>query len=118
MRKRAWLALSLLLGGSGLARAEDPTLGWVDTYDGGPGLADDGTALVVAPDGDVVVGGESFDADGAGDLSIRKLSRQDGHQRWQARWEEPGGNSMALTDLEIDVYGDVLVGGYVRGCVG
>ena len=49
---------------------------------------------------------------------IRKLSRTDGRELWESRWGDPGGNDMAMIELAFDPRGDVIVGGYVRGCVG
>lgn len=111
------VAAALLLTGA-VTLATMPDIGWQDRYDGGPGLADQGVALLVDPQGDVVVAGESTDWDGAADLFVRKLARADGQPRWEMTWGDPGGNSMAMSDIAFDPAGDVMVGGYVRGCVG
>lgn len=111
------LALTLLLIGAA-AMAANPDLGWQDSHDGGPGLPDQGVALLVDPQGDILTAGESTDWDGAADLHVRKLSRADGRQLWEMAWGDPGGNDMAMIEIAFDPLGDVIVGGYIRGCVG
>ncbi len=121
MREPAWKALRLVLPlvlGASLALAAEPSLMFSDVYDGGLLQNDVGTAVVVDPDGNLLVGGESTDLDGASDLFVRKLSGVDHSELWSARWGDPGGNDMALMKLAISPRGDVFVGGYVRGCVG
>jgi hypothetical protein len=103
---------------AGVSMATSPTHAWTDIHDGSIGGADIGTALLVDPQGDILVGGESTDGGGSADLYIRKLSRVDGHQIWESRWEDPGGNDMAMIELATAPGGDIVVGGYVRGCVG
>jgi len=111
------LVVPLVLS-AGVAMAAGPNLAWTDTYDGGIGMPDQGTALLVDPQGDILVAGESTDAGGSADLYIRKLSRMDGHLIWESRWGDPGGNDMAMIELAFDPIGDIVVGGYIRGCVG
>ncbi len=111
------LVVPLVLS-AGAALAAGPNLAWTDTYDGGIGMPDQGAALLVDPQGDILVAGESTDVGGTSDLHIRKLSRIDGHQLWESRWGDPGGNDMAMIELAFDPLGDIVVGGYIRGCVG
>jgi hypothetical protein len=116
--RRVPVLVAPLVLSAAVAMATVPNLGWHDTYDGGIGGADTGTALLVDPQGDILVAGESTDVGGTSDLHIRKLSRVDGHQLWESRWGDPGGNDMAMIELAFDPLGDIVVGGYVRGCVG
>jgi hypothetical protein len=111
------LAAPLVLSAA-VVMAAVPNLAWNDTYDGGIGGSDVGTALLADPQGDILVAGESTGPDGSSDLLIRKLSRTDGRELWESRWGDPGGNDMAMIELAFDPRGDVIVGGYVRGCVG
>lgn len=121
MSNRAWrvlaVAVPLALVASA-ALAADPVLDWSDVYDGGLLQNDVGTAVIVDEEGNLIVGGESVDLDGSSDLFVRKFSGADHSLLWSARWGDPGGNDMALTQLAISPRGDVFVGGYVRGCVG
>jgi hypothetical protein len=117
LRRVPVLVVPLVLSAAA-AMATTPDLGWSEAYDGGMGLADQGVALLVDPQGDILVAGESTDQDGSADLYIRKLARTDGHEIWDSRWGDPGGNDMAMIELAFDPRGDVIVGGYVRGCVG
>jgi hypothetical protein len=117
LRRVPVLVVPLVLS-AGVAAAAGPLHAWTDNYDGGIGMPDQGTALLVDPQGDILVAGESTDQDGTADLYTRKLSRVDGHQIWESRWGDPGGNDMAMVELAFDPHGDIIVGGYVRGCVG
>jgi len=119
MRRLLCLGLpAALLLSATVALAGAPSLEWSDVYDAGADLNDTGLVLLPDPDGNIIVGGESADANGSSDLYLRKLSRDTGAVLWTCRWEEPGGNDMAIVDLAFDPLGDILVGGYVRGCVG
>ena len=95
-----------------------PTLAWSDLYDGGPAYIDLATAVIAAPNGDVIVGGESADGVGGIDQWIRYLERTSGAPLWQVRVPSFDANDMALTALAWDPDGNILVGGYIRGCVG
>jgi hypothetical protein len=117
LRRFPILVVPLVLSAAA-ALATSPDLAWTDLHDGGVNMPDMGTALLVDPQGDILVAGESTDVGGTSDLYIRKLSRVDGHQIWDSRWGDPGGNDMAMIELAFDPLGDVVVGGYVRGCVG
>lgn len=101
----------------GAARA-NPSLEWSDMYDGGTRYLDYATSAVCDPQGNLVVGGESADGVDGIDMLIRKLSRVDGSNLWTTRWTAFDTNDMALSGLVLDPFGDVLVGGYIRGCVG
>ena len=116
--RRVPVLVAPLVLSAAVAMAAGPDLAWTEIYDGGIGMPDQGTALLVDPQGDILVAGESTDVGGSADLYIRKLSRVDGHQIWDARWGDPGGNDMAMIELAFDPLGDIVVGGYIRGCVG
>ena len=119
MRILTTLAAALALTvATGLAAAGEPNLEWADVLSGEGGLLDDGFCALVDPEGHLIVAGESADADGGTDMYIRKLRREDADQLWDARYESFDGNDMAVTGLSFDPFGDVLVGGYIRGCVG
>jgi hypothetical protein len=99
------------------AASADPTLQWDDRHDGGGNYTDDGNVALVDPEGHLIVGGESTDTVGGSDMLIRKLGRG-AAEIWSVRWASDDGNDMAVTDMCFDPFGDVLVGGYIRGCVG
>ncbi len=96
----------------------EPNLEWAVTYDGGASADDHATAALAAENGDLVVGAESYDGVDGSDLYVCRYDRLDGSVSWERRVPAPDGSDMALTGLVWDGNGDVLVGGYVRGCVG
>ncbi len=98
--------------------AADPDLQWIDLYDGGGSYIDLGVAAIADPLGNLVVGGESADGVDGADLSIRKLSRDAHEPIWSARYAAFDGNDMAFSGMVWDPFGDILIGGYIRGCVG
>ena len=100
------------------AGAAPPTLAWDDHHDGGGRFNDDGWRAVTDPAGNVIVAGESADGVGGIDLCVRKLDRDDGHQLWQARYEGYDGKDVSVADITWDTAGQLLVAGYIRGCVG
>jgi hypothetical protein len=95
-----------------------PTLAWSDLYDGGAAYIDLATAILAAPNGDVIVGGQSADGVGGVDQLIRRLERTSGAPVWQVRFPAFDGNDMALTALAWAPDGNILVGGSILGCVG
>jgi hypothetical protein len=96
----------------------EPDLYWVVTYDGGAAADDISTVALTAPNGDLVVGGESNDGVDGSDMLICRFDREMGDITWQRRVPAPDGLDMALTGMVWDGNSDILVGGYVRGCVG
>jgi hypothetical protein len=109
-------SLGLLFFATG-ARGVEPPFMWDDRYDGGVGAVDYGTsAIVMSGSGDLVVGGEMQDYFAGSDMVIRRLDRISGQEVWSAMWGVPDGNDMALVGLVEDGEGNVLVGGYIRGC--
>jgi hypothetical protein len=115
--RAASLAAALLLW-TAAATAADPTEEWALTHDGGGSYTDEGSTAVVDLDGNLIVAGESHDGVGGTDMLVMKLDRLDHHVVWQHREAAADGNDMAVSRIVLDGGGDVLVGGYVRGCVG
>ena len=115
-----WAPLVLASGlvASAAGAQTDPTLAWADLHDGGAQYNDDGYRCRMAPDGHLVVAGESTEAVGGVDLLLRKLDRQDGHELWSYRYEGYDGKDIAIADMTWDSVGQLLVAGYIRGCVG
>lgn len=109
----AWSVLA-----AGPARALAPTPSWVDRHDGGGQFNDDGFSAVTDPQGHLVVAGESADGVGGVDLCVRKLDRLDGHELWQARYEGYDAKDVTVSDITWDTAGQLLVAGFIRGCVG
>lgn len=91
---------------------------WTDQHDGGGGVNDDGYCLLVAPDGNLIVGGESTDLNEGSDLFIRKLNRLDGGEMWNVRFEGYDNKEVAISEMTWDSVGQLLVAGFIRGCVG
>jgi hypothetical protein len=112
----AMILLPAVAGFSSVAAA--PQLQWFDRHDGGAASADVGTAALCDPEGDLIVGGESPDGIDGSDMLVRKFARGTGALLWSRRVPSFDTNDMALSDLAWDGHGNVLVGGYVRGCVG
>lgn len=112
----AILAAAGLAGGPAWAVA--PVLDWSDRHDGGGQFNDDGWCVVTDAAGHVVVAGESADGVGGIDLCVRKLDRDDGHRIWQVRYEGYDAKDVAVSDITWDTAGQLLVAGYIRGCVG
>ncbi len=111
--------LLVLLVACGPAWAADPpTMSWSDVHDGGAEFGDDGYQCLVAADGNPVVAGESTELTGGADLLIRKLDRADGSQMWAYRYEGYDDKDVAVTDMTWDSVGQLLVAGFIRGCVG
>ncbi len=95
-----------------------PELVWDDLHDGGGATNDDGYFCRVAPDDNLVVAGESTEATAGVDVLIRKLDREDGSQLWSYRYEGYDNKDVTVTDMTWDSVGQLLVAGYIRGCVG
>lgn len=95
-----------------------PVLEWSDLYDGGANLTDLATAILTDPEGNVIIGGESGDGIAGVDWLIRKLGRETGTTLWTRRVPFIDANDMALSGMVWGGSGNVLVGGFSRGCVG
>lgn len=117
-RNRIPITAALVLMAAVGARAATPTPVWTDRHDGGGRFNDDGWCVVTDAAGQVVVAGESADGVGGIDLCLRKLDRMDGHLLWEARYEGYDGKDVAVADITWDTAGQLLVAGYIRGCVG
>jgi hypothetical protein len=100
------------------APAAVPTFVWSDDHDGGGLFTDDGFRVLSDPAGHAVVAGESADLVGGIDLAIRKLDRTDGHELWQTRYQGYDDKDVAVTDMTWDSVGQLIVAGFIRGCVG
>jgi len=115
------LALSLLLLAAAVLSSPAPaapSLQWIDLYDGGAGATDVGTSALCDPQGNLVVGGVSPDTVAGADMLVRKLARDSGATLWSRRYSSFDNNDMALSQLAWDPEGNVIVGGYICGCVG
>ncbi len=113
-------ALSLfLLAGSVFADA--PTTGWMDRLDGGSSGDESGTMMLASPDGDLIAGGESRQSHGAADLYIRRMGRESGNTIWEFQYSGFDGSyykDVSVTGLTWDNSGQLLVAGYIHGCIG
>jgi hypothetical protein len=109
------VGLLMITGGAALA---ETALSWADLHDGGAAMTDDGISLLTAPDGHLIVGGESTDPIPGADLFIRKLDRTTGSELWNVRQEGIDEKDVALTEMVWDSAGQLLVSAFIRGCIG
>lgn len=93
-----------------------PTLSWSDLFDGGGNYTDIATAAFTDAAGNLYVGGESADGVQGADMSIRWIDRATGITIWEQRYSAYDGNDMALSAIEGDNFGNIVVAGYIRGC--
>ncbi len=110
------LALTLVTN-AGLAAAETTEM-WSQQHDGGGNFIDSGTLLSLAPDGNIVVGGESSEVTGGADLYVRKLDKATGSQLWDFRFDGIDDKDVAISEITWDTVGQLLVAGFIRGCIG
>lgn len=113
------LRYALVLLALPLVAAAAPDFDWAETYDGGGLYTDEGLAALVHPDGDLILGGVSHDGVDGLDLLVCRLDQDTGGILWETRESsfDPL-NDMALSEMCWDGLGDLLVAGYVVGCVG
>jgi hypothetical protein len=109
------VGLLMITGGAALA---ETALSWSDQHDGGAAMTDVGNSLLVAPDGNLISGGESTDLIPGADVFIRKLDRATGSELWSVRQEGIDEKDLALTEMTWDSAGQLLVAAFIRGCIG
>jgi len=110
----AALSLSLFAGS---VLADVPTAGWLNRHDGSLGGDESGTMLLACPNGDLISGGESRLSDGSADLYIRRMDRDTGNTLWDYSFTYPE-KDLSVTGLTWANSGQLLVAGYVHGCIG
>ncbi len=96
----------------------DTTEMWVNQHDGGGDFIDSGTMLSLAPDGHLIVAGESTEVTGGADLFVRKLDKTDGSLIWNFRYDGIDDKDVAITEVTWDSAGQLLISGYIKSCVG
>lgn len=112
--------LSLLLT-AGIALADGPTFSWLNRHDGGTGGDESGTMLLACPDGNLIAGGESRQSNGAADLFVRRINKDTGITIWEFNYSGFDGTNVkdvSVTGLVWDNSGQLLVAGYIHGCIG
>jgi len=113
------LAIAAVSVGVGTAFATpDPSLEWHHLHDGGSQLADTGIAVLSDPSGNPVIAGEITDAEGNGNLLVRKLDRETGDPLWSRSVLGTPENTLALGGMVWDGFGNLLIGGTRLGCYG
>jgi hypothetical protein len=111
-------ALAALLAAlPGLAPAA-PGLEWTATHDGGGLYVDEARLALTDPAGNLVIVGTSHDGVDGLDLLAMKLAKDTGAVIWERRQPSFDGNDMAVSAMSWDGLGDLLLVGYVVGCVG
>ncbi len=95
-----------------------PDFRWVQTYEGGGLYIDEVAVTLSDPAGDLYLAGTSHDGIDGLDMLICKMSRETGALLWETRVPAFDTNDMATSGMVWDGLGDLLVAGYVVGCVG
>jgi cysteine-rich repeat protein len=93
----------------------DGTVLWSRALDGGAGGADEGFAVLVTGDGDVVAAGRTVPAGGIAQFSVLRLSRLDGAVLWQRDLGGSGeGGSSVARRLAFGAAGEIVAAGRIR----
>ncbi len=108
---RAQVLLPLLLIFS-LAGAQVEV--WTARYNGSADDWDEAKAMVLTPDGNIVVTGFSVGADNSRDIATVKFSWTDGEIIWERRWARTTGARDEGWVITSDTGGNVFVGGWTR----
>jgi hypothetical protein len=95
-----------------------PALEWAATHDGGGLYVDEARLALADPAGNLVLAGTSHDGVDGLDMLALKLAKDTGATLWERRQPSFDGNDMAVSALSWDGLGDLLLVGYVVGCVG
>lgn len=114
MKRISILCGCLLL--AALAQAE-PKLNWSLAYDAA-NLSDAGEFVLFDAAGDPIVAGLSHDGVEGTDIFVRKVDAADGTEIWSRRIPAFDDSDMALSGIAQDAAGDLILGGFVSGCVG
>ena len=91
---------------------------WVQQHDGGGNYLDAGFLVSQAPDGNLVVAGQSTEPSGGADLFIRKLEKATGNEIWQFRYDGVAGKDVEVSKVVWDTFGQLLIAGFIKNCVG
>jgi len=100
------------------AALADTTEMWVQQHDGGGNYIDSGTLVTQAPDGNLIVAGESTETTGGADLFIRKLDKTTGNEIWQFRFDGIDDKDVAVSEVAWDSFGQLLISGSIKSCIG
>ena len=100
------------------AAVADTTEMWSQQHDGGGNYIDSGTLVTLAPDGNLVVAGESTEVGGGADLYVRKLDKSNANQIWEFRFDGVDDKDVAVSEVAWDSFGQLLIAGFIRSCVG
>ena len=112
------LSLCLLLIAIPMIAVAAPDFKWSQTYDGGGLYTDEGLLALTHPGGDLILAGVSHDGVDGLDIIVRRMDRDTGGAVWTRRQSAFDTNDMAVTGMVWDGYGDLLLSGFVVGCVG
>lgn len=119
--KNSLLALALITGMvficTGPATGQT-TETWIQQHDGGGDYIDLGTLVSLAPDDNLIVAGQSTEVSGGADLYIRKLDHINGNQIWDFRFDGVDDKDVAVSEVAWDSFGQLLISGYIKSCVG
>ncbi len=108
-------AMALSFAGPAVAATTEM---WSQQHDGGGDYIDSGTLVSQAPDGHLVVAGESTETTGGADLYVRKLDKDNGNQIWEFRYDGVDDKDVAVSDVAWDSFGQLLLSGFIKSCVG
>jgi len=100
------------------AAMADTTEMWIQQHDGGGNYIDSGTLVSQAPDGNLIVAGESTEVTVGADLFIRKLNKSNGNEIWQFRFDGVDDKDVSVSEVAWDSFGQLLISGYIKSCIG
>lgn len=100
------------------AAVAETTEMWTQQHDGGGDYIDSGTLVSQAPDGHLIVAGESSEATGGADLYVRKLDKTNGNLMWEFRFDGVDDKDVAVSEVAWDSFGQLLLSGFIKSCVG
>jgi uncharacterized delta-60 repeat protein len=87
---------------------------WTARYDGGVDGWDEGRAMALTSDGNVVMTGFIASTDGVRDIATVKFSTTDGDTIWTRRWRFGTGSRDEAVAIGCDSAGNVFVAGWTR----
>ncbi len=87
---------------------------WTARYDGGIDDWDEGRAMVLTPDSNIVMTGFIASTDGFRDIATVKFSTEQGDTVWTQTWRLGNGSREEAVAIAGDSAGNVFVAGWIR----
>src|SRR6185436_17042242 len=108
--KRIALVVLLFLAFQSSLSAQAIQREWVRNYSSPPAKTNQATAIKVTADGNIIVAGTSFNADGNADYLAIKYSPA-GDVLWTVRYDSPGGGNDVFRAMAFDPAGNLFLTG-------